>query len=98
MVYKFHTFCCQYSLEVISSVFVAEEGNRVGQHPDVAATAVVIWLRPPAILVLHRQGVVLDPLLRPVRIEMEGCKKEAEERIWRYMGVSMGDIYYANCN
>lgn len=50
-----------YSLEEIGVIDVSEEGYRVGQHPDIAAPAVVIRFRPPAILVFHCQDFVLLP-------------------------------------
>jgi len=50
-----------YSLEEIGVIDVSEERYRVGQHPDIATSAVVIRLRPSAILVFHRQDFVLLP-------------------------------------
>lgn len=51
-----------YSLEEIRVVDVSEEGHGVGQHPNIAAAAIVIRLRPSAILVSHCQDFVLLPL------------------------------------
>lgn len=54
-------------LEKVRAIVVAKERHRVRQHPDVAAAAVVVRLRPAAILVLHRQDFVELPL-RTVRV------------------------------
>lgn len=50
-----------YLLEEVAVVDVSEKGHCVGQHPDIAAPAVVVRLRPPAILVFHCQDLVLLP-------------------------------------
>ena len=52
-------------LEEVISVLEAEEGHRVGDHPDVGAAAVVVRLGPRAVLVTHRQDLV--GLARSVR-------------------------------
>ena len=44
--------------EVVSQgVVEPEEGDGVGDHPDVCAAAVVVGLGPRAVLVAHRQDL-----------------------------------------
>lgn len=49
----------RHSLEEVSIVDVAEEGDGVGQHPNISTPAIVVRLRPSSILVSHRQYLVL---------------------------------------
>lgn len=44
-------------LEKVCSVVVAEEGNCVSQHPNVAPAAVVVRLRPSPVFIFHRQNL-----------------------------------------
>lgn len=44
----------QYLLEIIGIVLVSEERNRVCEHPDVTATAIVVRFRPFTIFVTNR--------------------------------------------
>lgn len=66
-------------LEEIGVVDVSEEGDGVGQHPNVPAPAVVVRFRPLAILVPHRQDFVFFSLcvrvcrfVQRVRVETWG--------------------------
>lgn len=63
-----------HSLEEVCVVDVAEERNGVGQHPDIPTAAIVVGLRPPAVLVPHCQDLLLLPLrasrfVQSVRVE-----------------------------
>jgi hypothetical protein len=51
-----------YSLKEVGIVLETEEGNCVGQHPYVAAPAVVVRLAPLAVLIPHAEDLVRDPL------------------------------------
>lgn len=67
------------SLEEVSIVDVAEEGDGVGQHPNISTPAIVIRFRPSAILVSHCQYLVLLPfrVRRFVqRVRVKTCEKK----------------------
>lgn len=67
------------SLEEVSIVDVAEEGDGVGQHPNISTSAIVIRFRPSAILVSHCQYLVLLPfrVRRFVqRVRVKTCEKK----------------------
>lgn len=72
----------KHSLEEVSIVDVAEEGDGVCQHPNISTPAIVVRFRPSSILVSHCQYLVLLPfrVRRFVqRVRVKTCEKN--ERI-----------------
>lgn len=67
-------------LEEVGVVGVAEERHSVGEHPDVAASAVVVGLAPLAVFIPHTQDLVRYPFCvgsLVVRVRVEACKMKA---------------------
>lgn len=58
-----------YLLEKIRSVFIAKEWYSVRQHPDIATSAIVIWLWPSTILVLDWKNFIRNSI-RAVWVKM----------------------------
>lgn len=64
-------------LEEVGVVGVAEERHSVGEHPDVAASAVVVGLAPLAVFIPYTQDLVRYPVCvgsLVVRVRVEAWK------------------------
>lgn len=67
-------------LEEVGVVGVAEERHSVGEHPDVAASTVVVGLAPLAVFITYTQDLVRYPVCvgsLVVRVRVEAWKKKA---------------------
>ena len=43
-------------------ILESKEGNGVGHHPDVATSAVKVWLAPFPVIISHVQNLILHTI------------------------------------